>query len=430
MRNAVRRYKRACEQGVQVARMKSASGCRRSKCWVSLSVLLVAVSLGCSAKGPGRLVSSHEGYNDAVQLVTSREVLKNIVRMRYADPVQFLSVSTINASFSVSTSANAGVSGSAPTGGPSSLGAQTGASVAFSDSPTLTFTPVKGSGAMQSLESPIALNLILNHAFNMNELGTEIPLFFSAINNAADREGPAGDLYGRRIAALQRLMELGCRFGLWREFYPRTEPFAAGKHLNARAYVEAAVGGFYFVDVGNGRLVVASKHLQPGLVVPEPDNREVVDQLRILDVEPGSDFYFLRDSTDLHPPNSQWSPLPDGRVVESIYITPRSVLSVMMVAAKSVMTPTEHDEIGISPPRSMIPVSTSLDLPLRIKVSQEEPTDLYRVAHRGYWFRIDDSDHESKQIFSTIVYAYGITLSSRSDADDTAPVLTLPIGGR
>ena len=35
--------------------------------------------------------------------MASREVLKNIVRMRYGDPVQFLAVSTINASFSVTT---------------------------------------------------------------------------------------------------------------------------------------------------------------------------------------------------------------------------------------------------------------------------------------------------------------------------------------
>ena len=74
--------------------------------------LATLLNLGCSSVGPGKLVSTHEGYNDAVQMAVSREVLKNIVRLRYYDPIQFMRVTAVNANFSVSVGNSAGVTGS------------------------------------------------------------------------------------------------------------------------------------------------------------------------------------------------------------------------------------------------------------------------------------------------------------------------------
>ena len=75
--------------------------------WRALCVFVTFV-VGCASIGPQRLVSSHESYNDAVQLTVTREVLKNVVRARYVDPIQFIAVGCINSSFSVTTSVNAG----------------------------------------------------------------------------------------------------------------------------------------------------------------------------------------------------------------------------------------------------------------------------------------------------------------------------------
>ena len=65
----------------------------------------------CSSMGSKKLVSSHTSYNDAVQLTVTREVLANIVRSRYADPMQFMAVSAINAQFAVSAGVSAGAGG-------------------------------------------------------------------------------------------------------------------------------------------------------------------------------------------------------------------------------------------------------------------------------------------------------------------------------
>jgi hypothetical protein len=386
-------------------------------------LLLSALLSGCSAEGPTRLVSSHESYNDAVHLVTSREVLKNVVRMRYLDPVQFVYVSAINAQFSVSTGANVGTT----FGGGAAAAGTAGGNVGFSDSPTITFTPVAGADAMRSLESPVDLHLLLNYALERDEPDTvEIASAFVAINNAPDAPGEKGELFRQRVAALQRLMELGCRLSQRTILYPRHEPFSA-EQIHARAYVDAAAKNLYFVDVlGDGRLSVASKHVLPGLFVPEPDDPRVIEQLRIIDAEPGIEFYFLRPPSQLQVPNSLWSPNPDGRVAASIYVIPRSVMSLMAAASRTVQTPPDHEKRGIAPPLSAVPTNTSLELPMRIKSSMDEPSDEYRISHRGFWFSIDDKDHASKRIFGQMVYAYSHTLGGKAPA---VPTLTLPIGG-
>ena len=75
--------------------------------------LLVASGLlaSCASVGPGQMVSTHVAYNEAVQLTVTREVLVNVVRGRYSDPMSFLIVEAINASFSVNVAASAGIGG-------------------------------------------------------------------------------------------------------------------------------------------------------------------------------------------------------------------------------------------------------------------------------------------------------------------------------
>ena len=60
-----------------------------------LVLLTALMSASCASFGAKKLVSSHTAYNDAVQLTVAREVLANIVRARYADPMQFIMVIAI-----------------------------------------------------------------------------------------------------------------------------------------------------------------------------------------------------------------------------------------------------------------------------------------------------------------------------------------------
>ena len=116
-------------------------------------VALIGIT-GCASIGPQKLTPSHEGYNDAVQLAITREVLKNIVRDRYLDPPQYLHVTAINAQFSVSAGASAGVAGIGTAG----EAGQVGGNIGYSDSPTITFVPQFGAADYKGLVAPIGFS--------------------------------------------------------------------------------------------------------------------------------------------------------------------------------------------------------------------------------------------------------------------------------
>lgn len=64
--------------------------------WSFAAVVLASLlSASCLSMGRDKVVSSHTAYNDSVQLTVAREVLTNIVRTRYADTMQFITVQAI-----------------------------------------------------------------------------------------------------------------------------------------------------------------------------------------------------------------------------------------------------------------------------------------------------------------------------------------------
>ena len=177
-------------------------------------VLLVGLATtSCSSFGAGRLVSSHMAYNDAVQLTISREVLANIVRSRYADPMHFLGVSAINTQVSVSTGASLAAGGLGQTG----AAGEAGASVGYSDSPTITYLPQSDAGFYKSFyglfEMEEAVGFGLSYRFARRAPAWQalsLRLGFAAINGAADfAGGTANALYDRRIGAMVQLLQHG-----------------------------------------------------------------------------------------------------------------------------------------------------------------------------------------------------------------------------
>ena len=126
-----------------------------------LVALLVLTSPSCAAMGAKKLMSSHMAYNEAVQVTITREVLANIVRARYSDPTQFLTVQAITAQFSTNVGGTAGASG---LGQPGAVG-QLGGSLGYSESPTITYVPLYDAAFYKSLASPMELEDVVGFAF-------------------------------------------------------------------------------------------------------------------------------------------------------------------------------------------------------------------------------------------------------------------------
>ena len=74
---------------------------------VLLLVLLAAPS-GCALRGPALTPTSHLAYNEAVQQSEQRELLLNLVRLRYLEAPEFLAISSISSQMQFDARASLG----------------------------------------------------------------------------------------------------------------------------------------------------------------------------------------------------------------------------------------------------------------------------------------------------------------------------------
>ena len=342
---------------------------------------IALVAAGCASVGPGKLVPTHEGYNDAVQLTVSREVLKNIVRERYLDPPQFIRVTAINAQFSVSAGANVGVTGIGTEAG---AAGQAGANIGYSDSPTITFVPQFGAADYKALVAPIDIQEAIGFVFQWGGMQPyELALAIGAINDAPDRAGPVGDAYRARLDAIARLFAGGATVRYFREFLASQYAPISKDRVDGDAYAKAAQAGVAFYDAEEGMLRLGKAFLTLGLVVPLPHEDRTAADLRLLELTPGKYLYPIR-------PPFQAKPRQLGELqTDTLWLSARSAWRAIEIAAKSVDVPDEHQRRGIAPTEAAI--NSGVALPLRILHSQDQPTSVYRIQHRGYWFYIDES---------------------------------------
>ena len=124
------------------------------------ALVLTFIIAGCAeTRGPELVVNSHIEYNKAVSQVLKEELLLNVVRRRYMEALQFVSVSSISSNFS--TSMSVGADGSvADLGDANIFGSSIDASVSFSDSPTITITPRQGEDIAKQLHGPLSVSAV------------------------------------------------------------------------------------------------------------------------------------------------------------------------------------------------------------------------------------------------------------------------------
>jgi len=386
-----------------------------------IAVVLAPVLLAsCGRVGARKLVSTHTAYNDAVQLTMTREVLTNIVRARYSDPMQFVKVASINAQFSVSVGGSANAIGSARAvagGGSGTIG--------YSDSPTITYVPSSDNAFYKSLHSLLALEegigFVLGYRFartdsDWQKLG--LLFTFGAINGATDViAGRWNELYEVRIKALGRLLDLGASYQLLPEWDPALSTIPKAK-VTAEDEVEAFKWGLYFIEADDGKSVrLARYRLVVALVLPSADDPQVVQELEAMGVTPGKKEYVFRSPTDF---------LPGVHDPHAIRVTPRSMADILNLAANFVEVPPAHAKLV--PPVEPVSGDPKVLAPLRIRSSKKEPPFPYRISHRGYWFYVDDLDIRSKMFLETMVATFTSRVGSQQPLD-AGPQIVLPVGG-
>jgi len=411
-------------------------------------VLPLTLATGCTTTvGPEVLRSSHTQYNEAVRQVVSEELLLNIVRRRYYEPPQFMTIASITTQISNSLGTGVDASGQFNSQAPNSYGAGVSASGSFSDSPSISIVP----RADEEITKKLTQRIFYDTPAYLANVGYPYDLVFAlTVETAGNVRGPRFGIErnfqpGTReyVELVQHLRALIDRNQLKAGTVMLNDPYSdiaypkdavtIGDHMTAvglgtgMGRFRSFDGGktYYFADQQYYSFIWiddAGRASEEGRRVMELLNLTPTPLRRIWKVEnckvPGGG------------PDYSWQ--GDDPPREFLNLWPRSFYSVLNFLAFSVDVPDEDVADGrafsTESYQQAVADGLAVDLAqyLNVRWSRERPKDAYvAVRHRGKWFWIDDRDADSKRFFNAVFDLYNIEVAPSSTGG--GPVLTLPL---
>jgi hypothetical protein len=349
------------------------------------AVLALAATLaGCAWLGPEIIRSGRPAYNDAILTTNDEQLLQNIVRMRFGDSVGFLTVSSVtaNVSFTTTGTVNLGFGPAANYQG--NLVPFTG-TVTAEQNPTISYTPVSGDSLVRQFATEIPLDLailMINFAHSQEAAWIAIVRRVNNLRNPDFSDPPS-------LVTDPRFLEIAALVGA----------------LQRR-------GTLYWV-----RLAGAQSGYGVVLHSYSPQNsREVARLLELLGVQPPA-----KDGDDVVIPVRRSVGTPDPG---AIAIETRSLLDLIRLASAGIELEGEA-AAGAIGYLQRGPAGRGI----RIRVAAEPPAQArVSVAYRGRWYYIAGDDELSKQWFTMLQLLAGA--QTPGAAPGMGPVLTVPVTGR
>jgi hypothetical protein len=355
--------------------------------------LIVAVgSSGCQSIGPSVIKHSHFRYNDAVISSIDRQLLANIVRLKYRDNPMFLDVSSITESRNFGLEGGLSKSKWFPHGPVRSDELDPSFVFKDSQSPTISYRPLRGTEFIKHMMTPIPLSVTLG----MSSSGWKLQRVFNTcvekINDVENAPSASGPMPHDKPN--------------YEKFYEMTDVL---KRLEEAGLV--VIG----IDPDN------SKNLVLRLKPSAARNGDVIEFKRLLGLDNGKNEFrfennFLKASSN------------------DIVVRTRSLMGVLFYLSHAVEIPAEDIERGL--------VQTTVDSTgstfdwsknasgtlLKVHCSDTKPDGAFvAIRYRGHWFYIDDSDLHSKSTFMFISTLFNLQAGEASSAE-VAPMLTIPVG--
>ncbi|MBB5211965.1 hypothetical protein [Microbulbifer hydrolyticus] len=387
-------------------------------------------------------MNSHIEYNKAVEQVIQEELLLNIVRRRYYEAPQFVTISSISSTMSTSTV----ISGDSAFGneGTPTTG-NIGGSVGFSDSPTVTITPLQGTEILGPLTARMSVNTLAKMANAGYRFDFLLSLTAEGLTSVRGPQAgvgtdfrPGDPEYVQLIESIGRLIDKG---QLIVGTFSWNDPYSDISYDRDQITVEnqltaIALGGgtgrfrsydggktYYFTDKnnypamwidsdartsGDGKRVIELLNLQP-----TPLKR--VWSFAPSRVVAGTDFENLTDD-----------PRPE------IKMRMRSFYSVLNLLAFGINVPPKDEEERRAFTKASydqaVREGRAIDISDKFVVysSGERPANAFvAVKHRGSWFYVDDRDYASKRFFNAVYDLFNMEIAPSGGGG--GPILTVPV---
>jgi hypothetical protein len=349
--------------------------------WRLVVALLVS---GCVTWGPRALPELHEATADSIARSLDRQLLLNLVRLRYHEPPLFVDVAVMTTQQSVSGSL--GLTGSASSAGV--LGATPALGGAVALTPTTVLVPLQGEAFARRLLTPLSLDtfrLFAESGWPLSRLMRLTVDRAGRIRNARGAGGPT----------------------------PLVAPDDAPFRALADAFEAMQRDNLQTVRPWQGRADVVEVTVDDQFDTPAV---QTVRQAWRLPEGP------LRVTL------GEDATAPDSVAVR---LRLRSVLGVLFYASQQVEVPPEHEARGLvtitrTPAGARFDWSAVAADLLRVRASRDEPADAFlKVRHRGVWFHIADDDVESKKTFLLLSELFNLQAPRATPAP---PALMMPLG--
>jgi hypothetical protein len=356
--------------------------------------LVAALASGCATGlGPKALRSERPDYNQQIVRSADGEMLLNLVRLRYNDSPLFLELGAIVTQYGYDASLNAAglVNGSGS--------ASVGTGLAYSEKPTITYTPLAGDEFVTRLLTPISLDYVMLFAQSGWSAERLLLVAVQRINdvfNAPTATGPTPErepeyeAFADLADRFQRLQLAGLIGLNWETREHEKQP--PGR--NPRFWVRPAA---------------------------DPTSQlaaDVATVRRYLDLEPGRDDF-------------QLTAFPFDRQRNEVGVRCRSLLAVLYFLSQSVELPAPDIQAGLATvtrddhgrPFDWSKITGRV---MTIHSQKERPEKAYvAVRYRGSWFYIADDDQRSKSTFSLLHILFSLQAATGKGG---SPILTLPVG--
>jgi hypothetical protein len=353
---------------------------------IAALILLALISTGCASMGPGVVGRDRSDYEHAVTESWQRQLLMNLVKIRYGDTPFFLDVSSITNSYNLSTQVNMSATwwGNVVGAGPHDA-LSLGATGIYSDKPTITYNPLLGQRFTRSLMTPVPPGVVISLIQAGWAADAVLRVMVTSLNGVQNRFAGTARARGadpafyRLCSALRRIQTSG----------------AVGMRVDRLKDQEWAV------------MTLNEAPLSEDLQKDRDAVREILGLRK--------DIQEIRVNFGSAPKNDQ-----------EIAMITRSMLEILIDVAGSIDVPQSHAQSG----RTSATKVFETDGPggfrpmIRVLSGTQCPKDAFvAVTYRDHWFWVEDLDLPSKGMFSFL-----LILSSLNDVDPGkgTPLITIP----
>jgi len=346
--------------------------------FVGLGVLLLG---GCGGTGPASIARDRFDYVTSVSESWKRQMLLNLLKVRYADAPVFMDIASVINSYELTGEVS--LAGQIAKTGAGDEIASLGMTGRYADKPTITYQPLAGDKFTRSLMMPIPVPSILYLIQSGYPADLVLRICADNINGLENSYGGPGRLQAGNPKFRELLVAI------------RESQAAGGMGMRIKT--------------------TADKQTTVIFLRPSPDEALAAQARKV------------RELLGLNPSAHEYS-VVYGNYPENdmeIAILSRSTLQILVDLASYVEVP----EADVVENRVYGPQRTSEQLQmfpplLKVHSGPTAPADAHvAVNYRTQWFWIDDRDRQSKQMFNFMMFLFSLTETGSAQA---VPIVTVP----